>query len=109
MLLFHPYERKLKLESVVSRLRFLWRLQTCAKVSIQPQTEWMRTPTTVSIDLTTRVQVLEEENQLLKSKQTNSENTDKCSNLILQGLPESVGDGDLGNSLPDIILEYSEN
>ncbi len=42
-----------------------------------------------------RVQVLEEENKVLKWKQTDTENRDKRTNLVLQGVPESVSDAAL--------------
>ncbi len=46
-------------------------------------------------DLTVHVQVLEEENKLLKWKQTDMENRDKRTNLVLQGVPETVADSAL--------------
>ncbi len=46
-------------------------------------------------DLTVRVQVLEEENKVLKWKQTDTENRDKRTNLVLQGVSESVSDAAL--------------
>ncbi len=46
-------------------------------------------------DLIRRVEFLENENQLLKNHQIDSENRDKRSNLVLVSMPESVADGDL--------------
>ncbi len=57
-------------------------------------------------ELTVRVQVLEEENKLLQWKQTDTENCDKRSNLVIQGVPESVSDELLEKHFLSICREH---
>ncbi len=57
-------------------------------------------------ELTVHVQVLEEENKLLQWKQTDTENRDKRSNLVIQGVPESVSDELLEKHFLSICREH---
>ncbi len=57
-------------------------------------------------ELTVRVQILEEENKQLQWKQIDTENRDKRSNLVIQGIPESVSDELLEKHFLSICQEH---
>ncbi len=56
--------------------------------------------------LAQRIQFLEEENAQLKGRQVDSENRDKCSNLLIQGVSESIGDSQLEDEFHRICHEH---
>ncbi len=56
--------------------------------------------------LAQRITVFEEENTVLKSRQVDSENRDKRSNLLIQGIPDTIADSGLEAEFHRICREH---
>ncbi len=57
-------------------------------------------------ELAERVHYLEEENKMLKMKQTDSENRDKRSNIVMQGISEEIQDKELEAEFQRIYVQH---
>ncbi len=57
-------------------------------------------------ELAERVHYLEEENKMLKMKQTDSENRDKRSNIVMQGISEDIQDTQLEAEFQRICVQH---